>query len=84
MVKNLVGDDRYVEVYVDCPLEECEKRDVKGLYQKARNGEISNFTGISSPFEIPQNPDVAVPTHKISVDEGVEMIMEVIKDKLKN
>lgn len=84
LVKNLLGEDKYVEVYIDCPIEECEKRDVKGLYQKARNGEISNFTGISSPFEIPQNPDVAVPTHKISVDEGVDMIIEVIKDKLKN
>jgi len=83
LVKNLVGADRYIEVYIDCPIEECEKRDVKGLYQKARNGEISNFTGISSPFEIPENPDVAVPTHKISIKEGVNMIMKTIEDKLK-
>lgn len=83
LVKNVLGANRYVEVYIDCPIEECEKRDVKGLYQKARNGEISNFTGISSPFEIPQNPDVAVPTHKISIEEGVAMILKTIEGKLK-
>ncbi len=82
LVKKLVGADRYVEVYVDCPVEECEKRDVKGLYAKARKGEISNFTGISSPFEIPENPDVAVKTAELSVEEGVEKIMKVIENKL--
>lgn len=84
MVKELLGADKYVEVFVDCPIEECEKRDVKGLYAKARRGEISNFTGISSPFEEPENPDVSVPTHKISVEEGVDMILDTIKDKLKS
>ncbi len=83
LVKKLVGADRYVEVYVDCPVEECEKRDVKGLYAKARKGEISNFTGISSPFEIPENPDVAVKTAELSVEEGVEKIMKVIENKLR-
>lgn len=83
MVKKLVGDSRYVEVYVDCPVEECEKRDVKGLYAKARRGEISNFTGISSPFEIPEKPDVAVKTAEMSVEEGVEKILKVIEGKLK-
>lgn len=82
LVKNMLGAERYVEVYIDCPIEECEKRDVKGLYQKARNGEISNFTGISSPFEIPQNPDVSVPTHKVSIEGGVEMIIKTIEKKL--
>ncbi|WP_417608012.1 adenylyl-sulfate kinase [Owenweeksia hongkongensis] len=82
LVKNMLGANRYVEVYVDCPLEECEKRDVKGLYQKARNGEISNFTGISSPFEIPKNPDLSVPTHQVSIEEGVAMIMKTIEQKL--
>jgi adenylylsulfate kinase len=83
MVKKLVGDSRYVEVYVDCPVEECEKRDVKGLYAKARRGEISNFTGISSPFEIPEKPDVAVKTAEMSVEEGVEKILKVIEGKLR-
>ncbi len=83
LVKSLVGEDRYVEVFVDCPLEECEKRDVKGLYAKARAGEISNFTGISSPFETPQNPAVTVKTAEMTVVEGVEKILAVINDKLK-
>ncbi|CAE7329386.1 cysC, partial [Symbiodinium sp. CCMP2456] len=75
MVKSMVGEENYVEVFVNCPLEECEKRDVKGLYAKARAGEISNFTGISSPFEAPENPDVKVPTHQLSLEEGVERII---------
>ena len=59
-VKSLVGKENFVEVFVDCPLEVCEARDVKGLYKKARDGKIKNFTGISSPFEVPQNPDVII------------------------
>jgi len=81
MVKHLVGADNYLEVFVNCPLEECEKRDVKGLYAKARRGEISNFTGISSPFEEPQNPDVKVPTHQLSVAEGVDLVMQVLVER---
>jgi adenylylsulfate kinase len=81
LVKNLVGAENYMEVFVNCPLEECEKRDVKGLYAKARRGEISNFTGISSPFEEPENPDVKVPTHELSVEEGVDLVMEVLVKK---
>lgn len=82
LVKNLVGSNRYVEVYVDCPLEECEKRDVKGLYAKARKGEISSFTGISSPFEVPENPDVVVKTAEMSVEEGVHRILNILEPKL--
>jgi len=81
LVKNLVGAENYMEVFVNCPLEECEKRDVKGLYAKARRGEISNFTGISSPFEEPVNPDVKVPTHEVSVEEGVDLVMKVLVKK---
>ncbi len=82
-VKETVGPENYVEVFVNCPLDECEKRDVKGLYQKARKGEISNFTGISSPFEEPDNPDVVVPTHQLSVEAGVDVIWKKIESKLK-
>lgn len=82
LVRHLVGEENYVEVFVNCPLEECEKRDVKGLYAKARAGEISNFTGISSPFEEPENPDVKVPTHQLSIEEGVELILKTIETKL--
>lgn len=80
--KALIGADNYLEVYVNCPIEECEKRDVKGLYAKARRGEISNFTGISSPFEEPLNPDVKVPSHQISVEEGVKRVLEVLDNRL--
>lgn len=83
LVKSLVGNDRYVEVFVDCPVEECEKRDVKGLYKKARSGEIKHFTGISSPFEVPQDPDIRIPTAEISIEEGANRIIELIKNKLK-
>ncbi len=82
-VKNLVGENHYVEIFVDCPLEECEKRDVKGLYAKARRGEISNFTGISSPFEKPENPDAVVKTAEVSIEEGVEQILETIENRMK-
>lgn len=82
-VRDMVGAENYVEVYVNCPLEECERRDTKGLYAKARKGEISNFTGITSPFEEPENPDIKVPTNEISVEEGIEHIMNTIKSKLK-
>jgi adenylylsulfate kinase len=81
-IKELVGSNKYVEVFVDCPLEICEKRDVKGLYRKARNGEISNFTGISSPFEEPVNPDVRVESHLLSVEESVDKVYKIIKEKL--
>lgn len=81
-VRQLVGSDNYLEVFVDCPLEECEKRDVKGLYAKARRGEIKNFTGIDSPFEKPANPDVLVESHKVSIADGVEAIYKIVKEKI--
>ena len=83
MVRNLVGQDRYLLVYVDCPIEECEKRDVKGLYAKARRGEISNFTGINSPFEVPQNPFISVKSAEMSIDEATDMIYNKIEPLLK-
>lgn len=83
MVRQLVGNDRYLLVYVDCPIEECEKRDVKGLYEKARRGEISNFTGINSPFEIPQNAFVSVKSAEMSIDEATDIIYNKIEPLLK-
>lgn len=80
-VKDLVGADRFVEIHVDCPVEECEKRDVKGLYKKARAGEISNFTGITSPFEIPENPDVRVQTHLNDIDTCTNIILDYLKNQ---
>lgn len=81
--KRLVGSENFIEVFVDTPLEECEKRDVKGLYAKARAGKIKNFTGIDSPFEAPENPDVHIETAGQSVEESLQMLIDKIIDKLK-
>ena len=80
-IRELVGADRFVEVHVDCPIEECEKRDVKGLYAKARQGLISNFTGISSPFEAPEQPEVRVQTHLNDIDECTNTIINYLKNQ---
>ena len=81
-IKEIIGAENLVEVFVDCPLEVCEQRDVKGLYAKARAGEIKNFTGISSPFEHPENSDVTVHTDKEQLEESVLKVLEVVKKKL--
>lgn len=80
-IKQTVGDQNYVEIFVNTSLEECERRDVKGLYKKARAGEISNFTGISAPYEKPQSADIEI-TEQYSVEEAVILIYKLIKDKL--
>lgn len=77
--KRIIGEDNFVEIYVSTPLEECEKRDVKGLYKKARNGEIPNFSGVSSPYEVPENPDITIDTTGKSVEECVDFIMEQLE-----
>lgn len=82
-VKNIVGDENYFEVFVDTPLEICEQRDVKGLYKKARAGEVKNFTGIDSPYERPTSPNIRIETDKISVEDAVEKLVERIKEKIK-
>lgn len=81
-VKALIGEENYTEVFVSCPLEECEKRDVKGLYAKARKGEIKNFTGIDSPFEEPNNADIDIPSHQLTVEESVERIYDLVNKKI--
>lgn len=81
-VKDLVGTDSFVEIFVDCPLEICEQRDVKGLYAKARKGQIKNFTGIDSPFEKPENPDVHVRTDEQSLEICTQKVIEFIKPKI--
>ncbi len=81
-IKDIVGADNYVEVFVNTSLEVCESRDVKGLYAKARKGQIKDMTGISSPYEAPENPDVEV-SHENSVDQSVELIFAHIKNKLR-
>ena len=71
-----------MEVFANAPIEECEKRDVKGLYQMAREGRISNFTGISAPYEAPKNPDVTIKTEEVSVETAARIIVEKITPKL--
>ena len=72
--KDIIGDVDFIEVYINTPLEICETRDVKGLYKKARSGEIKGFTGIDAPYEVPPDPDIEVPTENLSVEESVDMI----------
>lgn len=83
-IKAIVGEENFLEIYVNASIEECEKRDVKGLYKKARAGEINNFTGISAPYEAPLLPDVEVESGKESIEESVEKIFSSIQEKLKN
>ncbi len=74
----LIADGRFVEVFVDCPLEVCEERDTKGLYKKARAGEIKEFTGISAPYEPPLNPEVTVNTAALSIEECAQAVVTVL------
>tara|TARA_Y100000782_G_scaffold111225_1_gene138828 strand:- start:6309 stop:6902 length:594 start_codon:yes stop_codon:yes gene_type:complete len=81
-VKDIVGEENFIEVFVDCPLEVCEQRDVKGLYKKARAGEIKNFTGIDSPFEAPERPNVTVHTDKEELDASILKVLEQVNQHL--
>ena len=78
--REIVGNDLFVEVFIDTPLATCEERDPKGLYKKARSGEISAFTGVSSPYEFPQNPEISLPTNELSPEASVEKIVAYLKE----
>lgn len=80
MVRDLLDEGEFVEVFVDTPLEECEKRDVKGLYAKARAGELPNFTGISSPYEPPEMAEISVNTMNMSAEEAADMIVDYLNN----
>ena len=82
-VKKIVGAGNYIEVFVDTPIEICEQRDVKGLYKRARAGEVKNFTGIDSPYERPENADIAIPTHQMSIDEAVTLLIKLVEPRVK-
>lgn len=84
MAREIIGKEDFVEIFVATPLEECERRDVKGLYAKARRGEIKDFTGITSPFEAPESPALAIDTTNLSVEEAVERVLEIIIPKIKH
>ena len=79
---NIIGKDDFLEVYVSTPIEECERRDVKGLYAKARRGEIKNFTGISAPFEAPAHPALTLDTSALSLEESVNKLLELILPRI--
>jgi adenylylsulfate kinase len=83
-VKEIVGEENYVEVFVNTPLEVCEQRDVKGLYKRARAGEVKNFTGIDSPYETPENPDMVIATDQTSVDESVDLLLKFVEPRIAN
>jgi len=76
-VRSLAGDD-FLEVYCDCSLEVCEERDVKGLYRRARTGEIKDFTGISSPYEVPDNPELRINTAALSLEASVDQVIDLL------
>ena len=78
IARDIIGKENIIEVFVNAPLEVCEKRDIKGLYKKARSGELKNFTGISSPFEFPKNAKIEVRTDKLSLAGSVEKILSII------
>ena len=81
MAARIIGEDDFMEVYVSTPLEECERRDVKGLYAKARRGEIKEFTGISAPFEAPEHPALTLDTSKLSPEESVRLLVDMIEQR---
>lgn len=82
IAKSIIGYDNFIEIFVNAPFEVCEIRDVKGLYTKARKGEIKDFTGIDSPYETPINPDIEVLTDCKTVDESVRQILDFILPKI--
>ncbi len=77
--RQIIGEDNFIEIYVSTPIEECERRDVKGLYRKAREGKIPNFTGISSPYEAPEHAEIVVDTSRQSLEESAELVLNVLK-----
>ncbi|MEZ5073037.1 MAG: adenylyl-sulfate kinase, partial [Bacteroidales bacterium] len=82
MARNIIGENNFIEIFLNPPLEVCEKRDVKGLYKKARSGEIKNFTGISAPFEAPEHPDLELDTSQLGIKESVDRIFLTIIDRI--
>ena len=81
-IKTIVGEENFIEIYINTSLEECERRDVKGLYKKARAGEIKNMTGISAPYEAPVHPDLEILTDHKSIEQSVQTILEFVIQKL--
>ncbi len=83
MAKAIIGGGDFMEVYVSTPIQECERRDVKGLYARARRGEVKNFTGISAPFEVPEHADISIDTSRLTLEESVRTLTEEIVERVK-
>ena len=83
MASSIIGKENFLEIYVNTPIEECERRDVKGLYAKARKGEIKDFTGVSAPFEAPEHPALSLDTSVLSLEESVNRLLGLILPKVK-
>jgi adenylylsulfate kinase len=81
-VREIVGAEDFIEIFINTSLEECERRDLKGLYAKARKGEIKNFTGISASYEAPESPDLEIKTEEMTIDQSVEKVLKLIKERL--
>lgn len=84
LVKSIIGENDFIEIFVNTSLEECERRDVKGLYKKARAGEIKNFTGIDAPYEVPKNPHILIETEKESIEDAVKKVVTFVQNKIEN
>ena len=84
IAKEIIGRENFIEVYINASVKTCESRDVKGLYKKARRGEIKDFTGISVPFEAPENPEIEINTSELSIEESVKKVLDYILPKIKN
>lgn len=82
MARSIIGENDFIEIFLNPPLEVCEQRDTKGLYKKARAGIIKDFTGISAPFEAPENPDLEIDTSKVSIKDAVDMIFNTIMNRI--
>lgn len=83
LAKKIIGQEDFIEVFINTPIELCEKRDVKGLYKKARAGEIKNFTGIDQPYETPQNADLEIHTAEQTIEESIELLYSFIENRIK-
>ena len=83
IAKEIIGKENFIEIFINAPLSVCESRDTKGLYKKAREGKIKNFTGIDSPFDTPINPDIELKTDKLTIEESIEKCMKYILPKVK-
>lgn len=81
LAQHIIGKDDFKEIFISTPIEECERRDVKGLYARARRGEVKNFTGISAPFEAPQHPALSLDTSKLSLEESVAQLLQLLNIK---